>query len=37
MLTDRGVSVSPSTVMRWVVCYAPEFEKRWQGYEKQWL
>ena len=34
MLRDRGVSVAPSTVMRWVLRYAPEFEKRWQGYEK---
>jgi transposase-like protein len=34
MLRDRGVSVVPSTVMRWVLRYAPEFEKRWQRYEK---
>jgi transposase-like protein len=34
MLGDRGVSVSPSTVMRWVLRYAPEFEKRWRRYEK---
>jgi transposase-like protein len=34
MLRDRGVSVAPSTAMRWVLRYAPEFEKRWQGYEK---
>jgi len=34
MLRDRGVSVAPSTVMRWVLRYAPEFEKRWQRYEK---
>src|SRR5688572_16828564 len=34
MLRDRGVSVAPSTVMRWVVRYAPEFEKRWRKYEK---
>jgi transposase-like protein len=34
MLRDRGISVSPSTVMRWVLRYAPEFEKRWRRYEK---
>jgi transposase-like protein len=34
MLRDRGVWVAASTVMRWVLRYAPEFEKRWQGYEK---
>ena len=34
MLRDGGVSVAASTVMRWVLRYAPEFEKRWQGYEK---
>jgi len=34
MLCDWGVSVAASTVMRWVLRYAPELEKRWQGYEK---
>ncbi len=34
MLRDRGVSVAPSTVMRWVVRYSPEFEKRWRRVEK---
>jgi hypothetical protein len=34
MLRNRGVSVAPSTVMRLVLRYAPEFEKRWQGYDK---
>jgi transposase-like protein len=34
MLRDRGVSVAPSTVMRWVLRYAPEFERRWRQYEK---
>ena len=34
MLRDGGVSVAASTVMRWVLRYAPEFEKRWQRYEK---
>ncbi len=34
LLQDRGISVAPSTVMRWVMRYAPEFEKRWRRYEK---
>src|SRR3954452_16837062 len=34
MLRDRGVAVAPSTVMRWVVQYAADFDKRWQRYEK---
>ena len=34
MLRNGGVSVAPSTVMRWVLRDAPEFEKRGQGYEK---
>ena len=34
MLRDRGVTVSPSTVMRWVFRYAPELDKRWRRYEK---
>lgn len=33
MLRDRGISIAPSTVMRWVIRYAPDFEKRWR-YEK---
>ncbi len=34
LLRDRGISVAASTVMRWVLRYAPEFEKRWRRYEK---
>jgi len=34
MLRDKGVAVAPSTVMRWVIRYAPEFEKRWRKFEK---
>jgi transposase-like protein len=33
MPRDRGIIVAP-TVMRWVVRYAPEFEKRWRRYER---
>ena len=31
---ELGVSVAPSTVLRWVARYAPEFEKCWQAYER---
>ena len=34
LLRDRDVSVAPSTVMRWVLRYAPEFEKRWRRFER---
>ncbi len=34
LLRDRAIPVAPSTVMRWVLRYAPEFEKRWRRYEK---
>ena len=29
---ELGVSVAPSTILRWVVRYVPEFEKCWQAY-----
>src|SRR3546814_19588749 len=28
MLADRGISVDPTTIYRWVQCYAPEMEQR---------
>src|SRR5580698_9087824 len=31
---ELGVSVAPSTVLRWVVRYVPEFEKCWRVYER---
>jgi len=31
---ELGVRVAPSTILRWVICYVPEFEKRWQAYER---
>ena len=34
LLQDRGTSVAPTTIMPWVLRYAPEFEKRWRRYEK---
>jgi IS6 family transposase len=32
MMSERGVSVSPSTIFRWVQRYAPEIEKRVRPY-----
>src|SRR5258708_26326413 len=29
MMAERGISVSHSTIHRWVIRYVPEFEKRW--------
>ena len=29
MMAERGLSLSHTTIMRWVQCYAPEFVKRW--------
>src|SRR6202171_2682334 len=31
---ELGVSVAPSTILRWVIRYVPEFEKFWQAYER---
>ena len=31
MMAERAVVVSHTTIMRWVIRYAPEFEKRWVG------
>lgn len=28
MMAERGLDVSHTTIMRWVVRYVPEFEKR---------
>jgi len=29
MMAERGVRVSDTTILRWVIHYVPEFEKRW--------
>jgi transposase-like protein len=34
MMAERGVDISPTTILRWVQCYVPEFEKRWQRYAR---
>jgi transposase-like protein len=32
MMTERGLSLAHTTIMRWVRHYTPEFEKRWRRY-----
>jgi hypothetical protein len=32
MMAERGLSMAHTTTMRWVQRYAPEFEKRWDGF-----
>jgi transposase-like protein len=33
-MAERGVRVSHTTILRWVMRYVPEFEKRWARYER---
>lgn len=32
MMAERGVDVSQTTILRWVQCHVPEFERRWNCY-----
>jgi transposase-like protein len=34
MMAERGVDVSHTTILRWVQCYVPEFERRWRRYAR---
>jgi transposase-like protein len=34
MMGERGEAVSHTTIMRWVLRYVPEFEKRWSRYAR---
>ena len=34
LMAERGVTLVHPTVMRWVQCYVPVFEKRWQEYAR---
>jgi len=34
LMAERGVTLVHTTVMRWVQCYVPVFEKRWQKYAR---
>jgi transposase-like protein len=31
-MAERGVVISHTTIMRWVIRYVPEFEKRWNRF-----
>lgn len=35
MMAERGIDVSHSTILRWVIRYVPEFEKRWNRYARR--
>lgn len=34
MMAERGINVSHTTIMRWVMRYVPEFEERWARYAR---
>jgi transposase-like protein len=34
MMADGGLSVTHTTILRWIQRYLPEFEKRWCGYAR---
>ena len=34
MMAERGVPISHTTIMRWVLRYVPEFEKRWNRFAR---
>ena len=34
MMSQRGISLAHTTILRWVQHYTPEFEKRWQRYAR---
>ena len=34
MMAERGITLTHTTILRWVQCYVPEFEKRWSRYAR---
>jgi len=34
MIAERGITVSHTTIMRWVLRYVPEFERRWARFAR---
>ena len=36
MMAERGISLTHTTILRWVQRYVPEFEKRWSRYAVRW-
>ena len=35
MMAERGLVVSHTTILRWVIRYVPEFEKRWNRWHEK--
>src|SRR5262245_7383948 len=34
LMAERGVTVVHTTVLRWVQCFVPAFEKKWKNYAR---
>ena len=34
IMSERGIEMAHTTILRWVQHYTPEFEKRWQRYAR---
>jgi transposase-like protein len=34
MMAERGVQVAHTTILRWVLRYVPEYEKRWSRFAR---
>jgi transposase-like protein len=34
MMAECGINLAHSTILRWVQCYVPEFEKKWNHYAR---
>jgi transposase-like protein len=34
MMTERGVGLAHTTILRWVLRYVPEFRKKWNRYAR---
>src|SRR5260221_1087117 len=34
MMTERGIVLAHTTILRWVQRYVPDFEKRWNHYAR---
>jgi transposase-like protein len=34
MMAERGIIVSHTMILRWVIRYVPEFEKRWNRWAR---
>jgi transposase-like protein len=34
MMSERGIDMAHTTILRWLQHYTPEFEKRWKRYAR---